>query len=125
MPPQRPARGRERRGSGALPEIGVVEITEIDIDGEMHGRPLAGRPRDILVSAERGAPALGIGERAVVRFVPGAGGGWEARIIRALGGAPDRVLGIYRRRGDGGVIEATDRKLRSEFRVSPRDAGEA
>src|SRR6185312_15893431 len=121
----RPARGRERRGSGALPEIGVVEITEIDIDGEMHGRPLAGRPRDILVSAERGAPALGIGERAVVRFVPGAGGGWEARIIRALGGAPDRVLGIYRRRGDGGVIEPTDRKLRSEFRVSPRDAGEA
>ena len=91
----------------------------------MHGRPLAGRPRDILVSAERGAPALGIGERAVVRFVPGAGGGWEARIIRALGGAPDRVLGIYRRRGDGGVIEPTDRKLRSEFRVSPRDAGEA
>ena len=108
-----------------MPEIGVIEITEIDIDGEMHGRPLAGRPRDILVTAERGAPALGIGERAVVRFVPGATGGWEARIIRALGGAPDRVLGIYRRRSDGGVIEPTDRKLRSEFRVSPRDSGEA
>jgi len=91
----------------------------------MHGRPLAGRARDILVSAERGAPALGVGERAVVRFVPGAAGGWEARIIRALGGAPDRVLGIYRRRRDGGIIEPTDRKLRSEFRVAPGDSGEA
>ena len=91
----------------------------------MHGRPLAGRARDILITAERGAPALGVGERAVVRFVPGAAGGWEARIIRALGGAPDRILGIYRRGRDGGVIEPTDRKLRTEFRVAAGDSAEA
>ncbi len=91
----------------------------------MHGHPLAGHARDVLITAERGAPALGVGERAVVRFVPGEAGGWEARIIRALGGAADRILGIYRRRRDGDMIEPTDRKLRSEFRVAPGDSADA
>jgi ribonuclease R len=92
----------------------------------MHGRPLAGRVRDIIVSAERGAPALGLGERAVVRFVKGADGKTEARIIRALGGAADRVLGIYRADKDGGGrLEPTDRKLRSEFRIAPGHSADA
>ncbi len=108
-----------------MPEVGVVEITEIDIDGEMHGRPLAGRDRDLIVTADRGAPALGIGERAVVRFVRSADGGFEARIIRALDGAADRILGIYRQTGDGGRLEPTDRKVRSEFRIAREHANGA
>jgi ribonuclease R len=125
-PPSRSTNRPDRRTGNRLPEIGVVEITEIDIDGEMHGRPLAGRIRDIIVSAERGAPALGVGERAVVRFVKGEDGKTEARIIRALGGAADRVLGIYRADKDGGGrLEPTDRKLRSEFRIAPGDSADA
>jgi ribonuclease R len=91
----------------------------------MHGRPLVGRLRDVLVTAERGAPALGIGERAVVRFVRSDAGAWEARIIRALGGAPDRVLGVYRHGRDGGRLEPTDRKLRTEFLIAAHDSGGA
>ena len=59
------------------------------------------------VVAERGAPALGVGERAVVRYrARSSADGYEARIIRALSGAPDRVLGIYRRDRDGGAPRA-------------------
>ncbi len=108
-----------------MPEIGVVEITGIDLDGEMHGRPLAGRGGDIIVIAERGAPSLGVGERAVVRFARREDKGWEARIVRALGGAADRVLGIYRLGREGGRLEPTDRKLRSEFRIAPADSAGA
>jgi ribonuclease R len=124
-------RGRKRRLQpiDSLPEIGVVEITEIDLDGEMLGKPLAwrdGAPAPILyVVAERGAPALGVGERAVARFVRIDANTYEARIIRALGGAPDRVLGVFRRDRDGGRIEPTDRKLRTEFRVAHIDAADA
>jgi ribonuclease R len=125
-PPQRPNKPHRGRTSGALPEIGVVEITEIDLDGEMHGRPLAGRGGDVIVIAERGAPSLGVGERAVVRFARRADDkGWEARIVRALGGAADRVLGIYRVGREGGRLEPTDRKLRSEFRVAAGDSAGA
>jgi ribonuclease R len=112
-----------------LPEIGVIEITDVDLDGEMRGRPLAWRDAPqlppIFVVAERGAPALGVGERAAVRFVRLEDGSYEARVIRALGGAPDRVLGVFRRDRDGGRLEPTDRKLRTEFRIAEADSAGA
>ncbi|HEX7967336.1 MAG TPA: ribonuclease R [Stellaceae bacterium] len=122
-------RGQKRRLQpiGSLPEIGVIEITDVDLDGEMLGKPLAWRDAEhapkIYVVAERGAPALGVGERAVVRFVRLDANSYEARIIRALGGAPDRVLGVFHRDRDGGRLEPTDRKLRTEFRIAEADAG--
>ena len=125
QPNNRPhARGRESYAQpGELPEIGVVEITGIDLDGEMLGRPAGfkGEPPAIVVVAERGSPALGVGERAAVRFSRIGPRAYEARIIRALGGAPNRVLGIYRLTPEGGRIEPTERKVRSEFRVAPQD----
>jgi ribonuclease R len=115
--------------AGGLPEIGIIEIAGVDLDGEMLGRPLAWREGEnhpvIYVVAERGAPALGVGERAVVRFARLDDGRYEARIVRALGGAPDRVLGVFHRDRDGGRLEPTDRKVRSEFRIAPADASDA
>jgi ribonuclease R len=106
-----------------LPEIGIVEITGVDLDGEMQGRPVGvtGPTPNIVVVAERGAPALGVGERAVARFSRTGHNLYEARILRAVGGAPDRVVGIYRVTSEGGRIEPTDRKVRSEFRVAAGD----
>ncbi len=124
-------RGPKRRLAGVegLPEIGIIEITGVDLDGEMLGRPLAWRDSEsaptIYVVAERGAPALGVGERAAVRFARIDHNHYEARIIRALGGAPDRVLGVFRRDRDGGRLEPTDRKLRTEFRIAEADAAGA
>ena len=124
-------RGRKRRLApvGALPEIGIVEITSVDLDGEMLGRPVGARDDKhlptIYVVAERGAPALGVGERAVARFVRLDDKTYEARIVRALGGAPDRVLGIFHRDRDGGRIEPTDRKLRNDFLVAQGDTADA
>jgi ribonuclease R len=124
-------RGAKRRLTAIedLPEIGIVEITGLDVDGEMLGRPLAWREAEgapqIYVVAERGAPALGVGERAVVRFSRLDRHRYEAHIIRALGGAPDRVLGVFHRDRDGGRLEPTDRKLRTEFRITEADAAGA
>ncbi|MDE2166715.1 MAG: ribonuclease R [Alphaproteobacteria bacterium] len=89
----------------------------------MQGRPVGvpGPAPNIVVVAERGAPALGVGERAVARFSRTGHNLYEARILRAVGGAPDRVVGIYRVTPEGGRIEPTDRKVRSEFRVAAGD----
>jgi ribonuclease R len=105
-----------------LPELGVLAITDVDLDGEMRGRPLSWPAEldapDIPVVAEPGAPALAVGERAVVRYRRGEDG-FEARIVRAVVEEKrDHVLGIYRRDPEGGRIEPTDRKIRSEFRVA-------
>jgi ribonuclease R len=132
--PRRAGEGKKGRGAatkarGGLPTVGVLAITDIDLDGELHGTPVdwpegAARP-DIRVVAEPGAPALGVGERAVVRYARLEGGAYEARIIRAVAPAPDRVLGIYRRDRDGGRLEPTDRKTRTEFKIAPSDSGGA
>jgi ribonuclease R len=124
-------RGEHRRFApvGALPEIGIVEVTDVDLDGEMHGKPMGwtskAPPPTITIVPERGAPALGVGERAAVRYSRSEDGNYLARIIRALGGAPDRVLGIYRRSRDGGRLEPTDRKIKSDFLIAPADARDA
>jgi ribonuclease R len=78
----------------------------------------------VTIVPEPGAPALGIGERALVRFARSEGG-WEARIIRALDTAPDRIVGIYRLTREGGRIEPTNRKERREFRVARADSKDA
>jgi ribonuclease R len=91
----------------------------------MHARPVAGRGPKMLVVAEPGTPALGLGNRAVARFSKRDDGIFEARIIRALDATPDRVVGIYRLGREGGRLEPTDRKQRTEFRIAAEDAGGA
>jgi len=126
---QNPRKGEQRRnGARGLPEIGVVEIDAIDIDGELRGRPVVGNrtyEEEVAIVPEPGAPALGIGERALVRFARTESGGWEARVIRRLDVTPDRVVGIFRLTREGGRIEPTDRKERREFRVARADSKDA
>jgi len=79
----------------------------------------------VTIVPEPGAPALGIGERALVRFARGDGGSWEARIIRRLDAPPDRIVGIFRLTSEGGRIEPTDRKERRQFSVARGDSKDA
>ncbi len=120
---------RRKAAPPALPETGILEIAAIDIDGELHGRPVnwpdhAPVP-EILVVVERGGPALGIGDRAVVRYVRRDHGLYEARVLREVSGGPDRILGIFRRERDGGRLEPTDRKVRTAFRITAADTAGA
>jgi len=112
-----------------LPEIGVVEIVDVDFDGEMIARPVGwrgdGEPPRIVVVPEPKTPALGSGERAVARFAKLPDGGYEARIVRAIEGAPDRIVGIFRADRDGGVLEPTDRKVKVTFRIPKLDSAGA
>jgi ribonuclease R len=67
---------------------------------------------------ESAAAALGIGERALCELRRQEDGTYEARVIRSLASAPDRVLGIFRKIHDGGRLEPTDRRIKTEFRIS-------
>jgi len=85
-------------------------------------RPVAWKedtpPPPIRVAQEAVATALGVGERALAELKAQDGGSYEARVIRTLAAAPDRVLGIYRKIHDGGRLEPTDRRMKTEFRIS-------
>ncbi|MBS0332603.1 MAG: ribonuclease R, partial [Proteobacteria bacterium] len=107
---------RGRRGfaeAGALPEVGVVDVVERDPDGDLLVRLTKGgedAPLVVLAPPRRdaAAPAPGLGDRLLVRFVALEAGGHEAQIIKALGAGGQRLLGVVR-------------KARRETRVEPVD----
>lgn len=141
-------RGRGRRLSqpGALPEVGVVEITGTDSDGEVLARPVAWKgegdaPVIYMAPDRHGTPALGRGDRVLARLTRSGDHSYEGRPIRRLAGAPKRLLGIYelagagdierprsRRGADGqpkGRLRPTDRRVKTDFRIAPEDSGGA
>ena len=110
--------------SGGLPEVIVAEVTGTDTDGELLARPAVWRhddpPPTIYMAPERrGRPALGPGERALVRLRRLGDGSYEAKTIRVLGGVPKRVLGIYQ---EDGRLRPTDRRAKNDFLVRREDA---
>ncbi|MCE9648749.1 MAG: ribonuclease R [Parvibaculum sp.] len=125
-------RGKTMTRTGDLPEVTVVEIVERDTDGEMLCRPTqwdsdAKPPHIILAPGADGAVegrALGIGERFLARLKR-AGDGYEARIIKRLGAAATKTLGVFRKLGRHGRIEPVDKKARHDFVVSEGDTGGA
>ncbi|MEO8241850.1 MAG: ribonuclease R [bacterium] len=116
-------KARSYREPGALPPVAVLEVIGPDADGDLMARPLEegvdGSFR-ILIVAQKGDPALGPGNRILARLtkVGGQDHDYEARLIRALGVNPMKVLGIFRVHAEGGRILPVDKGTDKEWRVS-------
>lgn len=122
--------GRRVAPPAALPEVAALEVSAIDLDGELCARPLVwtgeGDPPRVFVVPERsGASALGIGDRLLARLSRINDRLYEARFIRRIEGSAGRILGVYRVSADGGRIVPTDRRNRTEFVVLPANDGDA
>ncbi|WP_145107963.1 ribonuclease R [Cereibacter sediminicola] len=117
-------RERSFAPQGALPPVSVLEITGPDAEGDLFARPLEwegeGEPPRILFVPKKGDPAMAQGERILARLteVEGEDHSHEARLIRRLGGAKPRILGIFRASADGGRILPIDKGEDKEWRVA-------
>ncbi len=124
-------RTADRRLTGPLPlpEITVVERFGSDEDGVALARPVAWpEPGSAPVFRLREGgvgDALAIGERAAARLITFDTGDIEARIIRKLEPAGERIVGAYQSGREGGRLVPADRRNRAEYRVAARDAGGA
>jgi ribonuclease R len=116
-------RGRRYREPGALPSVGVVEITGLDTDGETLGRPSGwsgGPPPLIYIAPEkRSRAAYAPGERVLARLRQTPSGAYEARVIRRLAAAPDRTLGVVTVVGESMRIVPVEKRARAEFLLPP------
>ena len=76
---------------------------------------------------QKGDPAIAGGMKILARLTPVGGQdyGYEARLIRALGSNPLKVLGIYRSGSEGGRIVPIDKGNDKEWRVPRGQEGEA
>ena len=114
---------------GALPPVTVIEIVSRDRDGEFVARPATwgeehgAPPRILMVESKRDAgPAAGIGDRVLARITAlGADAEYpyQARTIKKLARATQRMLGIFRSLPGGtGVIDPIERKQLKEWPVA-------
>jgi len=115
---------RGRKGlaeRGALPPVGVADVIDRDGDGELYvqlARAKDAKPVRLAPSrdeARLGAP--GLGDRVLVRFERLESGEVEARLIRRLGEAAPRMLGVVRKARREVRIEPVDRKVRESLLI--------
>lgn len=128
-------KGRGRRFSepGTLPPVSVVEVSGLDIDGEVLAKPVPwdhAPPVPIIYMApeKRGHPALGFGDRVLARLTPTERTGadeapiYEGRTIRRLTTSPTKVMGVLEDVGGRFRLRPTDRRTKSELIVEYPDA---
>ncbi|TQV80644.1 ribonuclease R [Denitrobaculum tricleocarpae] len=112
---------------GHLPSVLVIEVADIDEDGEQLARPATWEqetppPRIFLAPDKRSRAAFATGERILARMSRNDDGSYDAQIIRRIGKSPDRILGVYRIGREGGHLHPTDRRAKNDFVVRAEDA---
>ncbi len=102
-----------------IPRVAVLDMTELDADGELLARPMKWgaehAPPRIRMTADPGAgPALGPGDRALCRIEPDGEDGYRARPIKKLDSRTRRVVGVFRKTRTGGRVEPIDKRGRGD-----------
>jgi ribonuclease R len=125
--------GRKKTGftkRGELPEVGLIEISGTDEDGELLARPLNWdsneEPPVIYVIPPKDGAAPGPGDRLLARFEK-HGEAYEARIIRRLDRETQtRLIGVLREtQSDGWRLVPINKKERTEYALDKADLGGA
>ncbi len=120
---------------GALPSVTVIEVFDIDTDGELMARPSKWEgeaPAPLIVMApeqnDRSAK-IGVGDRVLARLAkvsdPDSHFAYEAKTIKKLGAGARRALGVFRKHGKLGVVSPVDKGERHEYQVALDDALDA
>ena len=126
-------RGRKRQlaAAGILPEVTVVQVIGPDADGDLWARPVDLRPDDaepqiVIVDDRKVDRPLAAGDRVLVQLKQTDADVYEARAIRRLESRAQRVVGLFEKGKDGfGRLTPTDKRIKTEFSIHPRDIGNA
>lgn len=114
-----------------LPGVMVVEISEIDIDGDVFCRPVEWSdkqgtpPRIELMPDKKGHPAMAVGDRALVRLKRIDPELYEARTIKRLDSVKNQVMGLLRQHKDKYILQPADKKAKDEYIIHDDDLGGA
>ncbi|HKK86372.1 MAG TPA: ribonuclease R, partial [Roseovarius sp.] len=120
-------RKKTYRDPEKLPPVSVLQVSGQTNDGELLAKPLEwhgeGVEPVVLMIPRASDPELGEGDRILARLqeVKGEEHHYEARLIRRIGANPRKVLGIFRKRSEGGRIVPIDKGDGKEWQV-PDDA---
>ncbi|SFD01673.1 ribonuclease R [Tropicimonas isoalkanivorans] len=114
---------RHYRDPEKLPPVTVLQVLAPDANGDLFAKPLewhgeGPEPRVLYVPREAD-PAIGDGDRILGRMteVRADTHQYEARLIRRIGHNPHKILGVFRKRTEGGRITPIDKGADREWHV--------
>lgn len=114
-----------------LPPVTVLRVEGPDDAGDLFARPVqwegqGDRPR-ALVLAKAGETALAAGDRILAKLerVDGGDFSYEARLIRKIGTAPNRILGLFRKTSQGGRVIPVEKGTDRQWQVPAGETNEA
>ncbi|TRW95950.1 ribonuclease R [Paracoccus sp. M683] len=116
-------RRRHYRDADTLPPVTVVRLGSPDAQGDLWAQPLEwqgeGPEPRILYVPLANDPALGPGDRFLARLMPVTGEAhqYQARLIRRITIAPQKIVGIFRKDTEGGRIVPIDKGQDKEWKV--------
>ena len=108
-------RKKTYRERDKLPPVTLLQMMAPTSDGDLFARPIEwqgdGEEPIVLMNLSPSDPALGYGDRVLgkVQAVQGEQYQYVARVIRRIGEAPNRVLGVFRKTAEGGRIVPIDK----------------
>ncbi len=114
----------------ALEDVAIIEITDIDIDGDVFAKPVKwereGKPPRIEVMPDKkGHPSLRPGDRALARLERVHKHLYEARVMKRLDTEHGRVMGALKIVKGGGILIPVSKKARHDFEIAHTDLGGA
>ncbi len=119
------------RDPDSLPPVSVLLVLGPDKDGDLYAKPMEwqgeGQVPRVLLILRASDPALGEGDRILARLtqVMGESHHYEGRLIRRIGTNPHKVVGIFRKRTEGGRILPIDKGSDREWAVAADATGGA
>ena len=124
-------RGRNRRytATNFIPSVSILEVAGLDEDGDIILRLTDRRfqtasPRIQAAIRQVKGPAPGIGDRVLARLEQ-KGSIYIAQIIKRLEKKSSNIIGIFRRKPDLGIVEPSDRRVKTNFFVNSRETSGA
>ena len=112
----------------ALPTVTVIEITDIDADGDLLAKPTewdeatqGDLPRIDVMPDQKGHASLAAGDRALAKLRRIDDKTYEAEIIRRLDAPQNRVLGMVEKISRGFILKPTDRRAKYDFDLHQAD----
>jgi ribonuclease R len=116
-------RKKTYRDPDRLPPVAVLRVAGQTPDGDLLARPMEwqgeGPEPSVMIVHRASDPGLGEGDRILARLqaVEGEAYHYEARLIRRIGTNPRKVLGLFRKRAEGGRIKPIDKGDSKEWSV--------
>ncbi|WP_044006218.1 ribonuclease R [Jannaschia sp. CCS1] len=122
--------GRTYRDPDKLPPVTILSVQAPDDNGDLFARPLEwhgeGVEPRVLYTPRTADPAVGQGDRILAKLFAVEGSDAEdhqytAKLIRKIGTNPRKILGIFRKGAEGGVITPISKGSDKEWQVRAGD----